>query len=311
MILHRAAIKKILCPTDFSDFSERALTRAIGLGRWFSARVTVLHSISFGRPPLVSPGEAGLTLPPVFLTEKRAETEARMNALKTSFATDHVDIETVIVEGEAWMGIEACARQLPADMIVMGTHGTGGWNRLLMGSTTERIVRRVSCPVLTVGPHDKVEEGLLFRRILCPVDLTAHSQHTMETALSFAEENLAEVTFLHVMAPPREEWAPIPLLAANNAEYKKGLERTALAELDKLTQGFETYCTVQTLATFGTPWREIVREATDEQSDLVVIGAHGTGGLGPLFVGSTASQVMRHAPCPALIVRQASSGQAS
>jgi nucleotide-binding universal stress UspA family protein len=312
MMVHRASIKKILCPTDFSDFSERALTRAMGLGRSFNASVTALHSISFGPPPVVLPGEAGLNLPPVFLAEKRTETEARMKALQAAFADAALPLETVIAEGEPWIGIEACARELPADLIVMGTHGTGGWNRFLMGSTTEQVIRRVRCPVLTVGPHDEAQRGLLFKRILCAVDLSAQSPHSVETALAFAEENLASATFLlHVMPAPREEWAPFPLLAASNTQYQTALREGALAELEKLSRGFESHCSVRPLAEFGTAWREIVRVATDEQCDLIVTGAHGKGGLGPFFVGSTAGQVMRHAPCPVLIVRGGASAHAS
>jgi nucleotide-binding universal stress UspA family protein len=303
MTLKRATIHRILCPTDFSDFSERALTRAISLARWFSAEVTALHSIPFTVPKLTAYGTP--PEPPTgFLAERRADVEANMRTLRTNFTTAGVSLRTVVVEGDPVIAIEACAGELPADLVVMGTHGTTGFNRFLMGSTTERVVRQVECPVLTIGPQDHASSGLLFRRILCAVDLTAASPHTLETALSFAEENLASLTLVHVTPQPREEWAPVPLLAANNTQFEQALHAAGSKELVRLIDAHPSNCAVRPRLALGAAWREIIRIAEEERSDLIVIGAHTNRAFGPRFVGSTAGQVTRHAPCPVLIVRE-------
>jgi nucleotide-binding universal stress UspA family protein len=303
MTLKRATIHRILCPTDFSAFSERALARAMNLARWFRAEVTALHSIPFAAPPLSRPTDSPGP-PSVFLAERRPDVEECMRALKSTFATEGVPLQTVIVEGDPTLAISACSNELPADLIVMGTHGKGGFNRLLMGSTAERVVRRVECPVLTIGPHDLAPSGLLFRKILCAVDLTTASPHTLETALSFAEENLASVTLIHVAPKPAQEWAPIPLVAANNADFEQALRAGGSTNLTRLIEAHPSNCAVRPRIQLGVAWREIVRVATDEESDLIVVGAHSDRTLGPWFVGSTAAQVVRHAPCPVLIVRE-------
>src|SRR4029453_12233128 len=102
----------------------------------------------------------------------------------------------------------------PADLLVMGTHGRGGFEHLILGSVTEKVLRGVACPILTVC-H---EEGRtwaapgLMSRILCATDLTATSSRTMRYALSLAAENQARVTFLHVVEPAStlaaSEYAP-------------------------------------------------------------------------------------------------------
>jgi nucleotide-binding universal stress UspA family protein len=197
-------------------------------------------------------------------------------------------IETRLVEGDPWREIKAAAEALPADLVVMGTHGRSGFERLLLGSVTEKVLRTAPCPVLTVGTEDGASPaGPLFRRILCAADLTQASERTLDMAASLAEESLARVTLLHVV-----EGLGLALVE----EARERLQRAGnvARRFRDVSERVET----------GTAWREILRVAEESRAELIVLGAHVHGALGRLFLGSTANQVVRHAPCPVLVVRE-------
>jgi nucleotide-binding universal stress UspA family protein len=221
-----------------------------------------------------------------------------------------VSVKTDIREGEPWREIEALAASLPADLVVMGTHGRSGFDRLVLGSTTERTLRRVACPVLTIGREDAATRGPLFKRILCATDLSVESEHTIDLALSFAQETMARLTLLHVVEGP---WAPEDLRrwAAIEGRNPRDVIDLSLEQLHRLGQSARAFCNVEERVEAGSAWREIVRVAGDIRADLVVAGAHVSGGFGRFFLGSTANQVVRHAPCPVLIAREVRAARAT
>lgn len=302
----RVRIERILCPTDFSEFSLAALRRAVKIARWFEARVTVLHVLSPTRWALPGDAYGVLVAPEADMVRARQEEEGHLARFVEPLLGEGTPLETKLVEGEAWRAIQLVAEALPADLVVMGTHGRSGFEHLLLGSVTEKVLRRAPCPVLTVGhPGAGAPTGPLFRRILCAVDLTKPSEATLDMALSLAEENLSRVTLLHVVEGQLGEgspdlYRPLPeigsLRAALVAEARERLHRAAPPAY--------TYCEVSERVETGTAWRQILRAAEETYADLVVIGAHAQGAVGRLFLGSTANQVVRHAPCPVLIVRE-------
>ena len=117
------------------------------------------------------------------------------------------DFEVEICEGDPWREIEAAAEKMPADLVVMGTHGRGGLEHLFLGSVTEKLMRRLPCPVLTVCHEEgrTWEAPGLVRRILCATDFSETSALAVDQALALAAKNQAEVTILHVI-----ESVPVP-----------------------------------------------------------------------------------------------------
>jgi len=300
----RVSIERILCPTDFSDFSERALRRAVRLGAWFDAQVTAVHVIPLNSPAVMIAGAASggyLGIPENLLREQRLDAAEELHRVVAPHLTEGVALQTALVEGEPWVQIEEMAAALPADLVVMGTHGRSGWDRFVLGSTTEKVMRRVACPVLAVGQADAATAGPLYNRILCASDLTAFSQPTVDLALSFAQENLAQVTLLHVLEGRQ---SPPPELHRPWQEPARGPVDAALEQLGRAAWPARGFCDVQQRVETGSAWREIVRVAEETKAELIVVGAHATGGFGRLFLGSTANQVVRHAPCPVLVARQ-------
>ncbi|MEO5763069.1 MAG: universal stress protein, partial [Vicinamibacteria bacterium] len=303
----RPSIQNILCPTDFSDFAARAMTRAVTLARWFKAPLTALHVVPVMTGSQLMPGplwEGGLVgLPADLLSEREEDVESELRKVAQSYDAPDVEIRTEIVTGTPWREIESRATTLPAGLVVLGTHGRSGWDRFLMGSTTEKLIRRLPCPVLTVGPSDHASSTTPFRRILCALDLTTTSHSTLKLAFSFAEESLATITLLHVIDGERPEWFPAEPAHASREDFARAARAGAITEMYRLGKEAPGLCKVDNLATTGTPWREIVRFAEQIAADLIVVGAHGPSGLEEAFLGSTAAQTVRHAPCPVLLAR--------
>lgn len=302
----RISIERILCPTDFSEFSERALQRALALARWFEARVTVLHAQIVA--PRGFPMEGG-TYAPVAGDLLRTTREDLLKALDR-FVEPHlgegVPIETELVEGDPPRAIRVAAEAMAADLLVMGTHGRGGFEHLLLGSVTEKLLRAAPCPVLTVGQAKMAPPSdPLFRRILCAADLTKASQRTFDMALSLAEENLAQVTLLHVVEGVLGEsdlplYRPVP----ETMPLRRTLMEEARDRLETMAHGARAFCEVSGRVETGPAWRQILRVAQESNADLVVMGAHSGGALARMFLGSTANHVVRQAPCPVLVVRE-------
>jgi nucleotide-binding universal stress UspA family protein len=301
----RIEIGRILCPVDFSEFSAPALERAVRLGNWFEARVEVLHVIPFAVP-------AGVGLPyfpaPLEVTRAQREQAAQGVAdLVAPFLGEGVPIETKVLEGEPWRVIREEAEALPADLLVMGTHGRSGFEHLLLGSVTEKVLRRTPCPVLTVGkvpPHPR--KGPLFRRILCAADLTQASERTLDVALSLASENDARITLLHVVESlPGESGARLYLAVPEIGPLRRDLVDQARVRLRKaVPDAARDFCNVSERVETGAAWSEILRVAEEVDADLIVMGAHTGGGVSRALFGSTSSHVVRRAGCPVMVIHE-------
>jgi len=136
------AIHTILHPTDFSEHSQYAFALACALTRDYGARLVVLHVVAV---PVVVYGEGVVPPNP---EEVRAEARDQLARLQVPHAD--VRAERRLEDGDADETILRVAQEIQADLIVMGTHGRTGLGRLLMGSVAEKVLRKATCPVLTV-----------------------------------------------------------------------------------------------------------------------------------------------------------------
>jgi nucleotide-binding universal stress UspA family protein len=296
------AIRNVLCPTDFSEFSQRALAHAVTLARWYEARLTVLHVLplvptAVGFPPLVSP----ITWEPV--SRERLLEEVKQFAAPAAAAG--VAADAAVVEGPAVRMILERAREIRADLVVMGTHGRGGFEKWVLGSVTEKVLRQAPCPVLTVsrpaeGRH--WQEAPLFRTVVCGIDFSEASRAALEYALSLAQQAKSRLRVLHVLDwDPREEVREHRHF--NVPEYRRYLEEDARRLLQEaVPASARDWCEVRETVSFGKPWRRIVDTAAEDGAELIVLGVHG-GALDRLLFGSTTHHVVREAPCPVLVVR--------
>jgi nucleotide-binding universal stress UspA family protein len=295
-------VDRILCPTDYSEFSAQALDRAVGLARWFGAEVEVLHVIP--PRPWAIPADPAIPMTMVPADLLRADRPREIEALDR-FVSRHrggnVPIVVRLRDGDPGREIAAAVLEEPADLLVMGTHGRSGFERFALGSVTEKVLRLAHCPVLTVGRPRPAGAGPLFQRIVCALDLTSASTRTLETALSLAGENLARLTLLHVvdgLEKPRAGDPPPAWAEADLAEIQRRLHERVPSEAPLV-------CAVDERIEEGVPWRRILEVAEETEADLLVMGAHVGHELDRALFGSTVGRVVRRAECPVLVVREA------
>ena len=290
-------ITHVLCPVDFSDFSRHALAQAAALARWYGAKLTVLH-IFVNRPSMDLPAF-------VLEDEDRDRLLADVRALAEAV---HVTAPFVVRVEEAELAHEAIlaeAKALGADLLVLGSHGRSGFQQLFLGSVAEKVLRRAPCSTLVVPrravPVEAASE-VRFKRILCPVDFSESSLDGVATALGLALEADAQLTLLHVveMPPPMSGTAEDLIVV----QFTAALEKEAVKRLEALIpDAARTYSTVETAVVDGRAHREILRQASEHDSDLIVMGVRGRGAIDRLVFGATTHGVLHAARCPVLVVR--------
>jgi len=140
--------ERILCPLDFSRHSNRALDMACALAREHKAKLTILHAYVIPAYPLP---EGYVLASPETVAEILSKTQDAMTAAKAKAQGSGVaSVEALTTEGAPFPEIVRVARELNSDLIVIATHGRTGLKHVLLGSVTERVVRKAPCAVLTV-----------------------------------------------------------------------------------------------------------------------------------------------------------------
>jgi nucleotide-binding universal stress UspA family protein len=298
-------IKRILCAVDFSGFSRRALDHALAVARCCRSTVTALHVVA-PAPVVVTGSHVGsLVPPPMMLPMTDLETATReLECLVTTEQIPGVKVEPVVAEApEVYREILEQLDQLHADLLVMGTHGRSGFERLFLGSTAEKVLRKARCPVMTVPPNalDSMPRGPApFTRILCAVDFSESSRVALDYAMSLATLNASALGLVHVV-----ETHPLYLDFAPPAAIDlHAWTDQVTARLHKMVPGpVRAACTVAELVREGTPRREILGLAQEVAADLIVLGVGGRRTADLLFFGSTTHHVIREAHCAVLTVR--------
>jgi nucleotide-binding universal stress UspA family protein len=293
-------IQHVLCPVDFSETSRHALEHAMAVAKWYDARVTVLHVI---HPLLV-------LNPPVLFVEASREpaltdVESMRERLREWLDTANApgDIAMAVDEGNPVGRILSHAASIPADLIVMGTHGRSGFDRFALGSVAEKVLRKAGCPVVTVPPPTIATSVLPFKRLLCPVDFSESSLAALRFAFSLAKESDARLTILHAIEWPSGE-ADVVERVFNLPEVRRQLEKDGNDRLASLIPAdVRLWCQPATKVVFGRPHFTILNIATEERADLIVMGVHGRSAIDLTLFGSTTNQVVRRARCPVLTLR--------
>jgi nucleotide-binding universal stress UspA family protein len=297
------SVNRILCPVDLSEASAAALHVALWLARWYGARVTVPHIVSFGIPPAPFGMVSVLTLTP----EQRDEEEGRLRAFIAAAEPGGVEVAGELREGRPISEVLRIAGDEAAVLIVMGTHGRTGFEHLLMGSTTERVLRKAECPVLTLRAGTRPDpvgssRSAPFRRILCAVDFSPASLEGVKYALSLAGESGGRLTLLHVV-----EWIvdlSVAGVAGAEAAMYQGQHRDAAVKrlADVVPNDARTWCEIEETVAIGRSYETILDTALKTEADLIVIGTQGRKRFMKHVLGATADHVVRAAECPVLTV---------
>jgi nucleotide-binding universal stress UspA family protein len=171
----------------------------------------------------------------------------------------------------------------------MATHGRQGLSHLLLGSVAEKVVQHAHTPVLCL--KDAVAQP--YRRILVPTDMTLASRIAFPLAAFLARAFEAEVTAVHVVAPPTVatlSGIPAPVSPAPTD-----------ADVWEFCRSDFRFLPLRAEVHQGTAWQEIVRAAETTGADLVVMATRGHDSLSDRIVGTHTERVLRHAPCPVLV----------
>lgn len=292
---------RILCPIDLSENSRRALDYAIGMARHYGASLTALYVIPPPvplMPSLDSPAYPGYVYTPDDLAAIEQQVQTFVDAGQAG-----LHVESRVVEGFVVGQILDVAAAQAADFIVVGTHGRGGFQRLVLGSVAERVLARSTCPVMAIPPHmaNSAPVGPApFANVLCGIDYTPSSQKALDYATWFTRESAGQLTLVHVVEIAGGE----PAVAGVRGLVDESVFVTAARgrlhtflpkELPQRNVGFE-------VVKSGKAYRGIIDVARERGCDLIVLGAHG-GLTNVLGLGSTTNHVLREVSCPVLTVR--------
>jgi len=295
----KIGIRRILYPTDFQDPSRRAFECALAVAAWYEAALTALHVV----PETMTPAnELAYLGNPMILDPVAQDALGELSAVVAPARKLGLHAETTLREGNPAAEIVAMAGGLPADLVVMGTHGRAGLPRWVLGSVAETVLRRVQCPVLTVPAHAPEHPGpLFFKTILCATDFSPASSAAVRYAVSLAVEAEARLTLAHVLDLEK-------LRGLEHYHDRDGrrhdFERAAGSMLRSQLQrhppdGFST----ETAIAWGAPASEILKLASARNAGLIVMGVHGCLLLDLMAFGSVTHDVAREAACPVLTVR--------
>jgi nucleotide-binding universal stress UspA family protein len=290
----RITLKNILFLTDFSEPSEAALPFALAIARTYGSVVHALHVLLPSAYTYMT-REMGATL--LDDQEDRARTEMQLVEAELM----GLPSETVIERGGAvWPVLSQVLREREIEMVVLGTHGRTGAQKLLLGSSAEEVFRRARVPVMTIGPAVKngAHSGGHFRCVLFATDFNAVSTVAAPYAVSLAQENQARLVLLHVLPAPK------PGKATKPGEFSVAEAMHHLEDL--VPEDAELWCRPEPTVDHGEPGRQILAAASRCGADLIVLGVRGMDmlmGVATHLERGIAYDVVAHAPCPVLTVR--------
>jgi nucleotide-binding universal stress UspA family protein len=205
-------------------------------------------------------------------------------------------------QGEPVTQIITTAVAVASDVIVMGTHGRTGLQRLLLGSVAERVVRRSPTPVLAVPPAmgTTAEGSIRLASVLCAVDFSEPSARAVDYAASIAAAAGARLVLAHALEWS-EERETIP---GSGRSFLPSSEDDAIARLSELlTHEMRVRCDPELVVGYGTPAEEVIRFVHERHVDLVVLGIRWRNPIDLAVFGSTTQRLIRDGACAVLTVR--------
>jgi nucleotide-binding universal stress UspA family protein len=291
-----AWLSRILAPVAFSPRCRGASQYAETLACHFHSELILLHVVA---PPM------NLYAPPMAMAYSTAVelTTERLEQRKTELATylrgqcPDIPVTREVVEGDPAREIVDYALSHNVDLIVMATHGYPPFRRFLLGSVTAKVLHDARCPVCT-GPHlEKAPnyENIVFRRVVCAIDLAKGSRAVLEWAGRFARAYGAELAILHVLPESLVRWGAVYF----DPEYRSQAAAAARDQIGRLQEELQT--SGEVLIEIGDAPVVVSDVASRRKADLLVIGrGRESGLLGRLRANAYA--ILRESPCPVVTI---------
>jgi nucleotide-binding universal stress UspA family protein len=276
-------IRHLLCPVDLSEPSAHALRHAAALRSVLNAELTILNvRAADARPP---------------------DADRSSDTSFETFASRVVDVGPSIrlLERRGEPVNEILRIAVASDIIVMGTHGRTGLQRLLLGSVAERVIRRSRAPVLVVPPRFRKEAhgSAELSNVLCAVDFSEASVRAVDYAASLAAATRGRLMLVHAL-----EWLEETDTQPNTGRALPSAEDDAIARMNELlTDEVRADCTPELVVGYGPAADEVMRVVDERHVDLVVLGIRRRNPLDLAVFGSTAQQLIRGGACAVLTAR--------
>lgn len=292
-------INRILIPIDFSEASKKALVYGFILAARFKAKLVVVHIVPDSSALAYAfPIEAA-----AIEQSQLAQASKELNALLSKGPKTAIEAEGITKVGHIDKELIAIVEKQSIDLVVMGTHGRSHAGRWIMGSVTERILRRIPVPVVTVSRIDDgrhlVNPSLANpRHILYAADAPEPGP-ALDYAVELAGRFAAKLTILHVVEP----LDPLHAAGAN-------LSSELADRVNEVRRRFEKFLSrvnlrgvpIEMIVGTGKAYKEILSTAEDRGMDLIVLNMHRKGVVERASLGSTAERVVRVANVPVLSI---------
>ncbi len=283
--------RTLLVGFDDSQASKAAMIEASNWVRRHGGRVVLVHAVYFDSE------EFGIA--PTQLDQRLKNGEKVCLENKKMISEEFgIDVKSLLCEGEPPEVILSMAAEKKADLIVLGTYGRKGLNRLLMGSVTSRVIVDSPVDVLVIKKECSECTGT-YRSILVSYDGSDFSKNALVRACKLSRVDNAEVSALYVI-PRYEEMVGF----LRTESIKKSLFDEAGKILDGAKKlAFDNGVNVKTEIRDGHAADKIIETAAVLKNDLIVMGSYGWQGVNKAIMGSTTERVLINAPCPVLAVR--------
>jgi nucleotide-binding universal stress UspA family protein len=285
----RIALRSIMAATDFSAHSVSVLTHGAAIARRYRSRFYVAHVI---------PTDVYKSVPTEVMEEALKQTrayvqDAMANQLRLE-SLQAVQNEPVIKEGQVAPELLKLVAERNIGLLVIGTRGHHGLDRLLQGSIAEEVFRQAPCPALIVPPTASEQSGIPVRTILYPTSFSENSLRAAPYAFSLARRHRARLILLHVSAE-------------SSINSQEDLVRLQAAGKERLRQLLPTKGgpsrEPMVCVDFGAVEKKIVRVAVENDTDLIVLGIAAAGAAAAHLAEGLTYKVVAAAPCPVLTIR--------
>jgi len=293
------SFKNILLATDFSYASEKAFNYAAAMARRHGSKIHIVHVI---------PPEFTSVIPEPPSDWVRHEAEREMEILASRSELKEIVHETVLRTGSVWGVFSAVIREQNIDLVMLGTHGRGGFKKLVLGSVAEEVLRRAACPVITVGPHIDTPSSAAgeFHRILFATDFHPASAKAFEYAQFLANQVQAKLILLHVMPPAALPGSGLVFYheeAIN--EWRTRVTASTIQKLEKmLPASIKLWSEPEYAVGFDFVAEGILKAADEREADLIVMGANRpvSAKVAAHALKAVSYEVMCHSKCAVLTV---------
>jgi len=299
-------IQKVLVPTDFSETSRGAVNYGLSLALQYEARLVLCHVVpATAMLATAFPAESFS-----IESDQLAQVQLELPSLIPETSRGRVGLRIVTRIGRVMDELLAIIDEEEPDVVVMGTHGRSGAERLFLGSTTERLLRKSPVPVLTVSRQESADPATAglpraLHRIVYATDFSPHSDSGLRAAAELARAARAELVILHVLQNfDIGYFGKARSIILYSASQIDSWRQQALDSLEDAVASVRDSVDVKSVMASGTPAQVILRVAADRDADLIVINLHGKGFLDRALLGSTAERVIRMSPIPVLAIPQ-------